>query len=108
VCADDTTSSGRRNRVPGTDHQEIGRWSLSVAQTPDMRPLQGAIRRHEIEAAELPDIDVQAADPSIVYDIMETQVQSMRDYVIPSVGFDNLPREENWDYFKSIGRHSIG
>jgi len=39
--------------VPGSDRQEIGRWSLSMAQTPEMHPLQVVIRRHEIPVAEL-------------------------------------------------------
>jgi hypothetical protein len=49
-----------------------------------------------------------AADPSIVYDIMEAQVQSMREYVIACGGLNNLPQEESWDYFKAIGRNRIG
>jgi hypothetical protein len=77
-------------------------------QIPEMRPLQDTIRRHEIILAELSDIYAQTFDPSIVYDIMQAQVQSIRDYVIASGGFDNLPREESWDYFKSIDRNSIG
>ena len=77
-------------------------------QIPEMRPLQDTIRRHEITSAELSDIYDQTSDPSIVYDIMEAQVQSMCDYVIASGGVDNLPREESWDYFKSIDRNSIG
>jgi hypothetical protein len=47
-------------------------------------------------------------DPSIVYDIMETQVQSIREYVIGCDGLNNLPQEESWDYFKETGRHKIG
>jgi len=92
--------------VSSNDRQEIGRWSLSVAQTPQMRPIQGVIRRHEIAAAELPDRYAQEADPSFVFDIMEAQVQSMREYVIARGGLHNLPQEENWEYFKAIGQNN--
>ncbi len=63
-----------------------------MAQTPQMRPIQGVIRRHEIVAAELPDRYAQEADPSFVYDIMKAQVQSMREYVISRGGLHNLPQ----------------
>ena len=73
-----------------------------------MRPLQVAIRRHETSAEELPDIYAQVVDPSVVYDIMEAQVQSMRDYGAACGDLHNLPREETWDYFKTIGRIGSG
>jgi hypothetical protein len=49
-----------------------------------------------------------AADPSIVYVIMETQVQCMREYVVVCGGLNNLPQEESWDYYKSTGGNKIG
>ena len=65
------------------------------------------VYQEAITKAALPDLYAQEADPSIVYDIMEEQVQSIRPYDIACYSYNNLPKEETWDYFKETGRNRI-
>ena len=62
---------------------------MRMTQNPELRPLQSAVRKHELVTAALPDLYAQGADPTIDFEIMEEQVESMRAQreIVDSLGF---------------------
>ena len=81
------------------DRQEIGRWSMSTAQAPAMRPRQNVLKKHSIAAAVLPDLYAQSVPAQAVFNVMERQVAAMRQYK-QERGADGLPRHETWESFQ--------
>ena len=81
------------------DRQEIGRWSMSTAQAPAMRPRQNVLKKHNIAAAVLPDLYAQAVPAQAVFNVMERQVAAMRQYK-QQRGAEGLPRHETWESFQ--------
>jgi hypothetical protein len=81
------------------DRQEIGRWSMSAAQAPDMHPFQSVLKKHSITAAVLPDLYAQSVPAQAVFNVMERQVSAMRQYE-QERGSEGLPRYETWESFQ--------
>ncbi len=81
------------------DRQEIGRWSMSAAQDPTMRPLQSVMKKHNVSAAVLPGRYAQSVPAQAVFNVMERQVAVMRQYK-QECGAEGLPRHETWENFQ--------
>ncbi len=62
---------------------------MGMTQNPELRQLQSAVRKQELVTAALPDLYAQGADPTIDFEIMEEQVESMRAQreIVDSLGF---------------------
>jgi hypothetical protein len=75
---------------PGTCRCEIGRWSLSVAQLPSLRPEVNMIRRHRTRAATLPDLYAKNHATERPLAILTRQMQALRTYYV-KCGPGNLP-----------------
>ena len=85
------------------DRQEIGRWSMSIAQDPAARPLQSVVKKHNIAAAVLPDRYAQTVPAQAVFNVMERQVAAMRQYK-QERGAQGLPRHETWEKFQGASK----
>jgi hypothetical protein len=81
------------------NRQEIGRWSMSAAQDPTMRPLQSVMKKHNVASAVLPDRYAQSVPTQAVFNVMERQVAAMRQYK-QECGAEGLPRHETWESFQ--------
>lgn len=64
-----------------------------------MFSLQSIVKRHNIAAAVLPDRYAQAVPAQAVFDVMERQVDVMRQYK-QRCGAQGLPRHETWETFQ--------
>jgi hypothetical protein len=82
------------------DRPEIGRWSMSAAQAPAIRPFQSVMKRYNIAAAVVPDRYAQSVPAQAVFNVMERQVEVMRRYK-QERDAEGLPRHETWESFQS-------
>ena len=72
---------------------------MSAAEDPTMRPLQRVMKRHNITVAVLPDRYAKALPDQSVFNVMESQVATMRQYKQEHRG-EGLPRHETWESFQ--------
>ena len=69
--------ASRGRNEPGTCRHELGRWSRSVAQLPEMRPVSGTTRKHAHTLSIMPDRYSQDAAKLRPMTIIQRQMEAM-------------------------------
>jgi hypothetical protein len=90
-------------KLGGPDATEIARFSGSVAQNPDLEPVQAMLLQHELRASVLPDIYSRQARVSKVFDTITTLHLAIRRAAVRiQANPAGFPPEGGWEALKDV------